>query len=469
MPTTVNLRKILDRKQWEPLAPLPNASAAASFVISSSLTNRQLFVVNATTIYMNDPSEDASVLLPASGLTGTFGAGSCGYHHPAGPSGTSTGSNSSTTLRTNLTLPGDLGPAGFTLRLTGGTGAGQERVVSANTVGANSVFTVSSAWDVTPDATTTYTLMSGRWFIWNAGTSTTFGFRYYDTATGTWSSELTKASVGATWGTDGRLLSPVTGPLATGTATGGSTSTLVNSAKAWATNQWTNMQVRITAGTGAGQVRTVASNTGTTLTVSTNFAVAPDATSAYVLEGDENALYLLGNNAVTLYKYNISANTWATLAPAVARSGAPGVALWAGVVSGSDDPTYTPENAILNGRRLFSLRGGGTNTLDYYDIPSNSWVNAVPYLRQNETFTTGSSYSLVGDDLYISKEATGRWFRLDLAKLRIDPWSTMVYPQGAALAGDRAFDISYTDGGTTIRWICSWLNTSTYVFRCMVI
>ncbi len=36
----------------------------------------------------------------------------------------------------------------------------------------------------------------------------------------------------------------------------------------WTVNQWSNSQVRITAGTGAGQVKTIASNTATALTVS---------------------------------------------------------------------------------------------------------------------------------------------------------------------------------------------------------
>ncbi len=34
----------------------------------------------------------------------------------------------------------------------------------------------------------------------------------------------------------------------------------------WTVNQWSNSQVRITAGTGAGQVRTIASNTATAQT-----------------------------------------------------------------------------------------------------------------------------------------------------------------------------------------------------------
>src|SRR5579871_3577679 len=41
--------------------------------------------------------------------------------------------------------------------------------------------------------------------------------------------------------------------------------------------------VRITAGTGAGQERTVASYTPTTITVTPNWGVAPDSTSQFLI------------------------------------------------------------------------------------------------------------------------------------------------------------------------------------------
>src|SRR6185312_7449340 len=73
----------------------------------------------------------------------------------------------------------------------------------------------------------------------------------------------------------------------TGTATSGSTTTLVNSGKSWTTNQWGTgrWQAYIYAGTGSGQWGDIQSNTGTTLTFSTALGVAPDSTSQYVIAG----------------------------------------------------------------------------------------------------------------------------------------------------------------------------------------
>ena len=87
-------------------------------------------------------------------------------------------------------------------------------------------------------------------------------------------------------------------------------------------NQWCNYQVRITAGTGIGQVRTITTNTATTLTVPT-WTVTPDVTSVYAIEANDDFIYLFGNNAVTAYRYSISAGTWTTLAPTTARASAP--------------------------------------------------------------------------------------------------------------------------------------------------
>jgi hypothetical protein len=70
-------------------------------------------------------------------------------------------------------------------------------------------------------------------------------------------------------------------PVASGTATAGGNTTLTDSTKTFTTNQFANFVVFIVGGTGAGQKRTITSNTATVLTVSTAWTVNPDATSVY--------------------------------------------------------------------------------------------------------------------------------------------------------------------------------------------
>lgn len=469
MTTTVNLRKTLDRKQWEMCNVLPVSSAAGYTIVSSNLHDQyQAVLTSTTTALLYDPQEDAWITLPTTtAITGTYGAGTCGTHHPNGPSGTAT-AGSSNTITTNLTLPASL--SGYTIRLTGGTGAGQERIMSSNTLGANSVITVSQNWTTPPDATTTYQLFTGR-FYFLVGGSGGPGMRYYDFATNTWSAALTMTGVAA-MGTDAKLRGTPSfrTSFATGTATSATTNTLSNSAKAWATNQWTNYQIRITGGTGVGQVRTISSNTGTQITVSSNWTVTPNATSTYVIEGNDDFLYLIGNAAVTMYRYSISGNTWTTLTPAVARAAAPGAGTSLNWIRKDTNGSWDDENNIINGRRLYSFRGGGSGIIDYYDISSNSWtaVGVPPFSA--ETFTTGSVYDNGGNgNIYAQKDATGRFFKYDAGSNTLLPWHTLMYPQGAAVVGDRMFTIEYTDGGTTLKWVYFISSTSNIMFRSLVI
>lgn len=69
--------------------------------------------------------------------------------------------------------------------------------------------------------------------------------------------------------------------LDTGTATAGGSNTLTDSSKTFTVNAFVGNYVKITGGTGAGQIRVIVSNTATVLTVSSNWGTNPDGTSVY--------------------------------------------------------------------------------------------------------------------------------------------------------------------------------------------
>jgi hypothetical protein len=478
MPTTNGNRKILDLKRWEFCTPAPQATAAAHFIVSSRHYRQQQLLVSSNTVaHLYNPNEDGWVQVPSPAIAGTFGAGACGTAGSfstgatAGAASLTATAGSPTSITTNQTLARDL--RGYSVFFTGGTNAGKLKTIASNTIGTNAVITFTDAEATAFDNTSQYRLKTPVFFVLGAGTLASGSFKRYDLATNTWVT-LVNTGLPASWGTDGRLIATPSWidsgfkSFATGTATAGGANTLTNSAKAWTTNQWTNSQIRITAGTGAGQIRTVASNTGTVITVSSNWGTNPDATSQYSLEGNDDFIYALGNNAVTLYRYSISGNTWSTLSPSVARGGAPGAAMsghWIHSVSASD---WTGENAILNGRYIYSFRGAAGALLDRYDIAANSWA-AMTYSPAVETFTTGTKWAYCKDALYITKEATGRWFRYDIASSGMDGWTTMLYPNGAAVLGDTCFDLTYKDGATEIDYVYCVLNTSNVMLRQMVI
>jgi hypothetical protein len=480
MATTNGNRKILDLKRWEFCTPAPAATAAGTFIASSRhYRQQQLFVVSATVQYLYSPQEDAWVQIPSGALAGTFAVGACGTATSVGPSGTATAGTTST-ITTNLTLARDL--RGYSIHITGGPNAGVTLAISSNTVGATSVITVpvqASAFT----ASTTFRLLTPRWYVLNAitasGTTTANVFKFYDFALNTWAAAETGATDGiapaAVIGTDSKLISTPSwlgegyAAFATGTATAGGASTLTNSAKTWTTNQWANSQVRIVSGTGAGQIRTIASNTGTVLTTSAAWTTNPDATSVYNIEGNDDFIYYMGSAAVTLFRYSISAGTWATLSPTAARAAAPAVGMSGHWVWESTDAAWTNESAILNGRYIYSFRGGAGAVLDRYDIALNTWASGLTYAPATEVFGAGTKYAYRSNAIYAQKDATGRWFRYNVVTGEQDGWSTMTYTQGAAVAGDTSFDVIYTDGATKIDYVYMVLNTSTVMLRAMVI
>lgn len=461
MSTTVSLRKGLDRKQFETVAGYP-ATVGMVGATSTLFDQVQFWMDSTASVFLYYPTEDAYVQLPTSGMAAFTTTNAAIAYHPSGPTGTASAGGAST-ITTNLTLPASL--PGYTIRITGGTGAGQEAIILRNTVGASSVITVTAPWTTQPDNTSTYLLLTGRFWVLNG--SATISMAYYDLATNTWTSRTVTGMAAAVGGA--LVATPAYGnTIAIGTATSGSATTLVNSGKAWTTNQWANYQVRITAGTGAGQVRTITSNTGTTLTIPTGATL--DNTSVYVIEPDDNALY--ASNALATYKYSISANSWSTLSPSVARTTTlvnGGTYNWIGVTS---DAAWADETNIKNGRYIYSFAGGGVvgtaNNLAVYDIAANAWINT----QTNYGHAGGPGTAVLGN--FVPQAVIGStadrefiylanytvfsavpyyFFRFNTVTNTLEPFTVFTLGTAGAMGPQRIVVYTYTDGGTSLRWL----------------
>jgi len=476
MPTTNGNRQILDLKRWEQVTPSPSATAAGAFIASSRhFKQNQLYVNGNTSAWLYNPNEDGWAQLPSPALAGTFGAGAAGTAGAwstgtaIAASLTATGGTTSTIV-TNQTIARSL--AAYSIHILSGPNAGVTLPIVSNTIGANAILTVATQASAFT-ASTVYRLCTPVWYVLGSGTLAAGSFRKYDYATNTWTT-LTITGLAATLATDGKLIATPSWydqdyvALASGTATSATATTLVHSSKTWTASQWVNSQVRIVSGTGAGQIRNITANDATSVTVAT-WTITPDATSVYQITGNDNFLYYMGNNAVTLYRYDIGANTWSTLSPVAARAAAPAAGMSGHWVWGVTNTAWTSESAIINGRRIYSFRGGAGAVLDYYDIAANTWVSGVVYAPLTETFTTGTKYAYYGNFIYIQKDATNRWFKYDIAEQSMDGWNTMPVVQGAAIVGDTAFDVEYQDGTTIIVYVYMLMNTSTIMYRQMEI
>lgn len=478
MPTTNFNRKGLNLKRWEPVQSAFAATGAGTCVaMANHVSQRALYLNSNTAAWLYAPEEDGFTPLPSPALAGTFGAGAAvaaghvSIGSATGVSGLTATGGTTTTIATNQTLAVDL--RGYSVHILAGPQAGLTLPIISNTVGANATITVAAQASAF-SASTVYRLLTPVWYAVGAGAVAAGSFRKYDYATNTWTT-LAQVNLPATIGTDSALVTTPSwqgssfAPFATGTATAGAASTLTNSAKNWTVNQWSNYQVRITAGTGAGQIRTIASNTATALTVGTAWTTAPDATSVYAIEGNDDFVYYTGSSITGLIRYSISANTWTTLAPTAARAAAPGTGMSAHWVWGATENDWTAENTNRNGQRIYSFRGGGGAVLDYYDIAANTWVSGVIYSPAAETFATGSKYAYYGNFIYIQKDATMRWYRYNVVTGEMVGWTTIGNVQSTAVVGNTAYIYLYVDGATAIPYVYFIGNTSTIHERQMVI
>jgi hypothetical protein len=463
-----------------------------SFVVSDKsnmIPNHDIvyFVSGVSAIWNYNADNDGWMQLPNSGVTGTFGAGSCGeFRTLSAPGGVFTqiaSAGSTTTINTTLTITRDL--AGCEIRVIDGAGAGYVGNIKYNTLGTNAIITVETASGSAFNNTTKYQIFAGSLWFFNAGT-TAVGFSVYDRATNAWTARSV-TGLPIAWGTDaqlvstgGRMCNGGTG-FVNGTADSATTTTItLDASKVFLLNQWNNNQIRIISGTGQGQIRSISSNTAgasPVVTVSTAWTVVPDSSSVYRIEGNDDYFYLLGNNAVTMYRFVISTNTWSTLAPTAARAGAHaagGTVDWIDNVKSAEwnDGLYTDHyNTTIkhqNGRYLYCFRGGATSTLDVYDIAANTWISGVVYGQQMETFTTGSCSVDLDGFVFIQKEATGRILRFDIAKNILEPFTLNPIPQGTAVTGDKMFLTTFTEGGT-VNFLYTLGNTRSELTRWVII
>jgi len=478
-----NNSKILNRKEWQTMMPADTVTAAGGFVVHdhASLGRFALYVISATVHYLYDHEEDNWLPIASGAFTPAITAGACGTYSDWSPAYTATG-GSTTTITVALNTHNINGYAvGRYVEFLSGTAAnlGQRRLITNISTTGVAGSTITLTIEAAPGAvvnTDTFRINSGSFFVFTSGVLAS-SFKRFDIATMSWGSFLSIATLAATWGTDGRMIT--TGQYGvsydSGTATAGAATTLTDSSKSWATDQWIAYQVRITGGTGVGQVRPITDSTGTVLTVA-SWTTNPDATSTYVIEGDENAIYIFGNNAVTTVKYSISGNTWANLAPTTARAGAAIAGMTADFVGVTGNTGWADITNIKNGRYIYSFRGG-TSVLDRLNI--NGGTAGVPtwevitYQPSLTTFATGTGSDWAGGtpDIYIAKEGSAaipqRIYRYDVVGNTMEAVTADWYLGGAAVLGNKVWVKNLSSTGL-VKWLYVLQSTSTNLRRIML-
>jgi len=322
--------------------------------------------------------------------------------------------------------------------------------------------------------------------IWTAGTNPTVQSRKISANTATTISFSSGAISAATNGTSRYAIQE---PRAFGTmvvdkvanrspfgwATSGTATTLVDSTRNWRNGQWTNYRVRIISGTGTGNESVVTGNTATTLTVASWGVATPDATSKYEILDGHGIVTTGGTNSFTDAAKNwttnilvgkrcriiagtgigqentITANTATTITVSVGTVDTTSVyTVYEPNTRGGGQGLIYPYNltdSARKGRILVAPRGGASNNIDIYDIPTNTWQITEYFQPQSVTLTTGSMFAYDGEDsILFTKDATGRVYELRLDTFEIYPATITPYAHSTAIINNRMEVVETVDG-----------------------
>jgi hypothetical protein len=477
-----NNKVVLHRKEWQTLTPAPVTTAAAMFCVNSNdnLSRFTLYFTSVSVHYLYDHEQDDWVQIASGAFSPAIAAGTCGCHTDWSGTFTATG-GSTTTVTVNVAVHNlNKFVVGKTIEFLSGTAAniGLRRTILSilHPGGATGTITLTLDSAVTSVANNdTFRISSGRFWVLMGGTLVSASFQVYDIAAGTWTTR-TITGLPAANGIDSRMVSPgcIGVSYDSGTADADSSTTAVEcDGKNWTADQWINYQVRITGGTGQGQIRLITDNDADTLTIAAGTDL--DATSTFVIEGDENSIFFLGADAVTMYKYSISGNSWATVAPTTARAVKPGLGMSADFVCQTGNTGWADITNIKDGRYLYSFRGAATTVIDRFDIAggtngAGAWL-AMAYHPVVATFTTGAVADWDGEYIYIgnagSTTVPQRFYRYSVVGNSMEPITTDWYLGGAAVIGNKAWVRRLSSAGA-IKWLYNLQSAGVVLRRIML-
>ena len=280
----------------------------------------------------------------------------------------------------------------------------------------SSVVTVSSPWTIQPDATSEFMVLSGGIFMSSATGAVAASFLYYyDILADIWYQKMVPTGFFGTSVQAGpadviETLSEANQNYLTGTATAGAASTLTDSGQALSLNRYAGYAIKITGGTGIGQMRTIIANTATVFYVNRPWGTNPDNTSAYSVISDYDKLLSLGNTWGNLAYYSCELDMWSASTfydYGVARPMSAAKAGWeplgvititrltGGILTVNATPTVAGTGYKVNDVLTCST-GGTSGRVRVTSVDSVGGVTAIALENPGSGYTTGTGKAVTG-------------------------------------------------------------------------
>ena len=472
--------------------------------------------------------------------------------------------------------------SGYRLRITGGTGLGQQRVVLSNTAGPNSIVTVSRNWHTLPDATSTYEIIADNDKFFAVGHNIAGIFTYsceadawsasriYDwghcrnmaVSRGTYNEGFAlialarsgSATVTATtiinhnlkvgdpitisgtvnyngnWTvaavTSATVFTYVSGTSDTSsgvaaTVTSNTTNAvIVDATKSWTVNEHAGRLISLISGVGlnaTNQTRRITSNTATALTINGVFGTVPtNGNFKYIIHDAKAFGWSLGSgqsvSGVTA-GWGTATGTQSTTSLADTTKNWP-VNYWVGkrvrfmsgtgayqelpiTASAATTLTFATATAPVNGETdycivepalhgagtqmlwvgantdtatagmyIYVFRGGASPLLDRLNLTTDR-LDPIAYFPMIQGgLTTGSMCAYNGENnIYITKDATGWVYILDVNNLETSCAGIIPYAMGGAVIGNRMTFVQTVDN---LRYLYIMRHTGTEFWRELV-
>ena len=265
---------------------------------------------------------------------------------------------------------------------------------------------------------------------------------------------------------------PIATQSAAGAATGGSTTTLIDSSRTWVPGSWTGNRVRIVAGTGLGAEIAITANTETTLTYAAQ-AFTPDSTTRYQIMATFGIATSGSTTTIVDTTKNWKVNQWAgkrvritggtNQSQEISITSNTATTLTIGTQPSAVDastqytilgvsPRSTGTGLVFaygnsNGRYLWSSRGGGFLSMDRYDITTDTWQYGNFTPPGGIGLNTGSMYAYDGTNrIYVNINALNGLEYFDLNTREFVNSGTIPYGHSTAILGNRMEIVDTADG-----------------------